>query len=271
QPANTTLPHDSPRNESSAASRLIRAAGPVLARRGFDKATVREIASIADVNVAAVSYHFGDKMGLYRAVLVDIRRTRERQYPTPQLDSSDPESTLLAIVWTLLSRMLRGKESGWESQLMMREIHQPTAVLREMIQDYFRPLYETLCRTIELLIETDHHANFVAERSLASDQPVAACESGSAETISQALIPQIAFGVVGQCHHHMIAQPVIEQLIDEATRRDHFDLESICRQITASTLAACGQENIVQHLQRLNCMPLAASEPCLSSSSLNEQ
>jgi TetR/AcrR family transcriptional regulator len=48
---------------------LIAAARGVFARKGFDGASVREITRAADVNLGAITYHFGSKRGLYEAVL----------------------------------------------------------------------------------------------------------------------------------------------------------------------------------------------------------
>ena len=47
----------------------------VLSVDGFDGASMRQVAEAADVPVALVSYHFGSKEGLYRAVF-------ERRVPT---------------------------------------------------------------------------------------------------------------------------------------------------------------------------------------------
>ncbi len=49
--------------------RLLRAGERLFAERGFKKVTVREICRAAGANVAAINYHFGDKLGLYREVM----------------------------------------------------------------------------------------------------------------------------------------------------------------------------------------------------------
>ena len=49
--------------------KLLEAAGPVFANRGYQAAKIREICEGAGGNVAAINYHFGDKLGLYTEVL----------------------------------------------------------------------------------------------------------------------------------------------------------------------------------------------------------
>ncbi|MCM2372230.1 CerR family C-terminal domain-containing protein [Aporhodopirellula aestuarii] len=216
-------------------ARLISAAGPVFAQRGFDRAPVREIAKVAEVNVAAVNYYFGDKMGLYRAVLADIRNRRQREFPAPIVGNDPPQETLRKLVRTLLSRMLAA-DNGWEAMLMMREIQQPTTALSEVIREYFQPIHDALCQTIEQLI---------APLNTADAEPTRSWQS-------EALVSQTAFGVVGQCLHYLVGKPVIEQLVDSETRAKYYDPESLCRQITAATLAACGRADIVSVRQQID-------------------
>lgn len=227
---------DSPESSTTdPTQRLLAAAGPVFAERGFDRATVREIANIADVNVAAVSYYFGDKMGLYQAVITAIREKRERAYPTPVVGKGTPQQDLELLVRTLLSRMLAADETGWEAMLMMREMQHPTPAIEGMIRGYFRPLYDALCKTIQsLLPPLDPKSSWQTD----------------------ALVPQLALGVVGQCLHYRIGRPVMAHLISPELMETHYGLDSLCRQITASTLAACGDQNVIDQHKLLKPSPL---------------
>ena len=86
--------------------RLLEAASMVFADYGFRAATVREICAKARVNIAAVSYHFGDKLGLYTEVLkrasgideqVKIREAMAR--------SASPENALRIFVRGMVEKI----------------------------------------------------------------------------------------------------------------------------------------------------------------------
>jgi AcrR family transcriptional regulator len=74
-------------------ARLMDAALDVLARRGEDGATLREITDAAEANVAAVSYHFGSLKSLSDAA---IGHALERYLDAQQeaVSALGPESTL---------------------------------------------------------------------------------------------------------------------------------------------------------------------------------
>lgn len=55
--------------DKATAERLISAATAVFAEKGFDGATVKEIAKRAGVNISLISYHFNGKEGLFRTCL----------------------------------------------------------------------------------------------------------------------------------------------------------------------------------------------------------
>lgn len=55
-------------SRTGTAGRLLDGARTLFARRGYEGASVRAITSRADVNLGAVTYHFGSKRALYDAV-----------------------------------------------------------------------------------------------------------------------------------------------------------------------------------------------------------
>jgi AcrR family transcriptional regulator len=59
-------------NTGATREALMTAAADLFAGRGFDGVRVEQIARRAGVNKAMISYHFGGKLGLYRAILVDL-------------------------------------------------------------------------------------------------------------------------------------------------------------------------------------------------------
>ena len=61
-------------NKQDARLKILEAAGEVFAEGGYRDVTVREICRKASVNVAAINYYFGDKEGLYEAVLSEFRK-----------------------------------------------------------------------------------------------------------------------------------------------------------------------------------------------------
>jgi AcrR family transcriptional regulator len=217
-----------PEQEADTRTRLLEAAGPVFAAQGFDRATVREICAAAGVNVAAVGYHFGDKLGLYRAVIQGIRDSRERRFPTPNNEGSDPRRTLYRIIHTLLSRMLSCDESGWETQLLMREMQRPTPVFESMVREFFRPQFDRLVSTI---------------RDLAGP------------SVPKHRLEQLALSVVGQCIYYRMGSGIIQVLIPEEELEQHFDIDSLSRHITTVMLAATAGGTAMSHddalIQRL--------------------
>ena len=65
-------------DSSDTEMRVLEAAGEVFADLGYRAATVRQICEKAGANIAAVNYYFGDKEGLYLAVLRPYRTPRRK-------------------------------------------------------------------------------------------------------------------------------------------------------------------------------------------------
>lgn len=125
--------------------KLIEAAGPVFAEYGFRGATVREICARAATNVAAVNYHFGDKMGLYTAVLKES--VRAAKVPVMQLfldQKAPPEEILRSVIKARVQIANRAGRPDWHFRIMIHEMAQPTPALSRVIQDIVRPIYERM-------------------------------------------------------------------------------------------------------------------------------
>ena len=126
--------------------RLIEASGIVFAEKGFNGATVREICLKAGANVAAINYHFRDKMGLYIEVLRRSMKLAHEETIDPS--GMEPEAVLTAVIHGMVRRMHRAREgAAWHVRIMAHELAQPTAALDRVVEEVIGPRYEML-RTI---------------------------------------------------------------------------------------------------------------------------
>ncbi|WP_213954200.1 MULTISPECIES: CerR family C-terminal domain-containing protein [unclassified Variovorax] len=66
-PVASQPPHPTRSDGVEARGRILHAALALFAEKGFAKTSTREIAQAAGANIAAISYYFGDKAGLYAA------------------------------------------------------------------------------------------------------------------------------------------------------------------------------------------------------------
>jgi AcrR family transcriptional regulator len=132
--------------EHPARARIISAAEVLFAELGFDGASVRQIALAAKVPLALVSYHFGSKEGLYRAIF-ELRApsiVEQRQVGLLLADAEkDPERRLELVVKALLIPMLklrREEKSARFGALLAREVSDPKSLDRGIIRDMFDPV-----------------------------------------------------------------------------------------------------------------------------------
>ena len=129
--------------------RLLRAAESLFAERGFKRVTVREICLAARANVAAVNYHFGDKLGLYRTILqsaIDaMRETTELARQAGQ--GQPPEEQLRRFIAVFLQR-LAAPGPDTVRHIVHREMHDPTPALDAIVEQAIRPRIEYLAGVI---------------------------------------------------------------------------------------------------------------------------
>jgi TetR/AcrR family transcriptional regulator, regulator of cefoperazone and chloramphenicol sensitivity len=136
--------------------RLLKEAERLFAERGFNDVTVREICSAARANVAAVNYHFGDKLGLYREVMRTAIAAMQAltQAAREAGDGLAPADRLRTYVGIFLHRLLTpGSETV--QGLLQREMHDPTPALDDIVEQGLRPRLDYLAQVIAEMIGVD--------------------------------------------------------------------------------------------------------------------
>ncbi len=124
--------------------RLLQAGLRLFAQQGFAKTSTRELAETAAVNIAAISYHFGDKAGLYRAVFFepmgDVAQDLAR--------FADPATSLGDALRGFYAAFVQPLRDGDVARLCMklrcREMLEPTGLWEEEILRGILPLHQAL-------------------------------------------------------------------------------------------------------------------------------
>jgi TetR/AcrR family transcriptional regulator, regulator of cefoperazone and chloramphenicol sensitivity len=144
------------KTDAETRSRVLETAERLFGERGFKVVTVREICKAAGANVAAVNYHFGDKLGLYREVLQGaIDAMRELSEAAREAGKGrPPEEQLRQYVHVFLHRALRpGREAI--HRLITREMNDPTPALDALVEQGVRPRVEYLSGVIARILDCD--------------------------------------------------------------------------------------------------------------------
>ncbi|KRB82390.1 hypothetical protein ASE00_10000 [Sphingomonas sp. Root710] len=126
--------------------RILDVAERLFASAGFDAVSMRQVGTDADVPFALVSYHFGSKLGLYKAVF----KRRSGTLTTQRLDQlksielgPDLRENLIEVARALVEPLLllRETESGRTfAQLLAREVHDPVEGGRGIVEEYLDPI-----------------------------------------------------------------------------------------------------------------------------------
>lgn len=175
-----------PEDVGTTEQRLLEAAGEIFAEFGYRAATVRQICEKAGANVAAVNYYFGDKEGLYLAVLRSVPDAHAEKYPSSRGLNADltAEQRLRIYVESLLHRVCDPGRPGWHAKIIAREMVEPTRALDSLLEAVARPLHQELAAIVRQLLGS------------ACDEAVRLC----------------SLSIMGQCVYYHHARAVLARL-----------------------------------------------------------
>lgn len=112
-----------------ARERILAAALRLFVGKGYASTSVREIVQNAQVNIASIAYYFGDKAGLYRAVLNEpVQHVADDNSPFDAPGISLNES-LMRYMRTRLLPLGEGESILLNVRLRLREILEPTGLV----------------------------------------------------------------------------------------------------------------------------------------------
>lgn len=128
--------------ENDTRIKLIEAATPLFAKKGFAAVTVRELANAAGVNVAAVSYHFGGKEELYHAVVEhQFAPIAEALQAMPALSPASGEERL-AMYASRIAGVHR--QRPYLVRFMHAELTNPTTAFEQVIKRHLPKVFAFL-------------------------------------------------------------------------------------------------------------------------------
>jgi AcrR family transcriptional regulator len=197
--------HMNKRTQPSAAARvpccdkntrqhLLETAGQVIAEKGFDRATGKEICDQARTNAAAINYYFGGMEGLYQAILKEapIKFVSVEALTAAIADKEDAKAKLEAVIGLFVRALTRPERSSWALRVMARELVAPSPTLEAHREKEMYPKVRILRSIVaELMgLSEDHPA--VARACLSVMAPCAflsICDRGTLKH----LFPHLGF------------------------------------------------------------------------------
>ena len=147
-PAPEKSPVDEPRKQRSdgaeARQLLLYAALRLFSEKGFAKTSTRAIALAAGANLAAISYYFGDKAGLYRAAFTEPMGCSGDAIALYDQPGFSLRQALQGFIASFLAPMKQGELMQQCTRLHFREMIEPTGVWAEEIDNGIKPAHAAL-------------------------------------------------------------------------------------------------------------------------------
>lgn len=178
--------------------RLLHEAMRLFGDKGFDAVTTREICAAAGVNPGAIHYHFGDKDGLYAALLgLPVQALLEEL-----AGFDEPGLSLHASICRFLRPFLADDEAC-SAQLFFREMQAPSPIFLETVARDVQPVFNRFA--------------LLLARHVGVPEPTPA-------------IRQLAMGLQAMAHDYTMTRPLLATFQPDLLATDP-QLEQTCRRL----------------------------------------
>lgn len=168
----TARPLGGAAEETETKARLIRAAEHLIAAKGIDAVSVRSICAEADLNPAAVHYHFGNKDNLLAAVLAArMSEVSERRLALlHELDDQDtPTATQVAAALVAPLVQVAATPDGLEYVQFLTRMSTTRGAYRDQLAAAFQPQLTVLLSVLERALPDVPTAVLTYRLALAGD------------------------------------------------------------------------------------------------------
>jgi len=198
--------------------RLVFHAACLFAEHGFDAVTTREICLAAETNPGAIHYHFGDKDGLYREVLLRPIQQMGEAYA----GFDDPALTLAQALDRFVAPFLGMSHGDGPNpmRLYLRELMDPSEVFMQAVRMHIGPHHHALAQLLARHI-------------------------GLAEP--DTVVHQLAFAIVAMAHDYCLSRPFMDALTPGLLDADP-ELLAVRRRIVAWGVALVAAERAQRQL-----------------------
>ena len=133
---------------AEAREHLLQCALRLFSDKGFAKTSTREIALAAGANLAAISYYFGDKAGLYRAVFTEPLGSASDDISLYNDPFMTLEQSLNGFFTSFLEPLKQGELVQMCTRLHFREMMEPTGLWAQEADNGIKPAHAALAEVL---------------------------------------------------------------------------------------------------------------------------
>ncbi len=201
-----------------ARARLLHTALRLFAEKGFANTSTRELASAAGVNIAAISYYFGDKTGLYRAAYTEPLGSSCGEFVPFDPNKISLEQALRQLLTQFVEPLKQGDLVQLCMRLHFREMLEPTGLWAEEIDNGIRPAHTTLVQALSVHLQQD-------SQTVAEDDD----------------IHRLAFSIVGLAIHMFVGRDIM-QILRPQLQADDAAIDTYTERLLSYALAMVASE-----------------------------